>query len=976
MRHTTRIILVVLISAIFLWSCTGTDFNGPAAGGGGTPGTPSPTTPTPTTVQVSLSAAAIANGGTSTVTAIVTDASSVVMPNVSVTFSVISATAGTLTPSSAVTNASGVATSLFTATTVDTTATLRVSVTVGTSTISGSAPITIGTPAQVPTSIVVTLGSATIASSGNTTVSATVRDAVGAVISGVNVTFSVSNVASGSFTLGGTVATNVSGVATDTFTANAVNATVTITATIGTLNNSATLIIGTPPPPVPATMTLSSTPLSVDIQGMSTVSATLLTSTGTPASGSMVTFTITSGTTLGSFSATVSQVTITAVTNASGIASTTFYAGTSSGVVNIQSSATGVISQNVSLNITSSPASITVSATNPSLLNGQTTNLIATVRNALNNPVTDGTTVTFAITAGASNAGSLSTTTATTVNGIASITFTADASNSGSLVITATAGTTSSTVLITVSAAATQSIEFVSALPDLIGVSGSGGISNSLVTFIAMDTNGNPKAGVSVTFTLYGPTGATLAAPSGSTGTDGKVSANLQAGAVAGPARIVASTTLPGGSTISTSSGNISIGGGVPSDRWLSVAVNKFNLDGLTCNNVQSTLTVFIADRFGNYNILKGTSVSFAADSGAIDTSNITDALGVTTSVYRTQDPRPTDVAPAAWETAAGLFYVDGTGRTRNPRDGYISILVSTTGEEYFVDANADGVYELGETFTDLPEPFLDSNDNGVLDTGELFFDWPGGATGVPGATAGVYNNANGVWDARIPIFRNVNLVITGPPNFGPNTSRIQSASAGTGAVSIAPGATEIFYVYVSDINMNTPIAGTKITLASDDPAAKITLIGGSETVIDALSTGPQILTYAVKNTSTSAVPINPTLLASYDWPGTCGAIKTTISYAGTVTLRPVAPAAPSVTATAGPGAGNITLQWAPVTGATSYNLYWGTAPGLTTNLISGVTSPYVHGGRATGTTYYYAVTAVNTGGEGVKSGEVNIVAP
>jgi len=718
-------------------------------------------------------------------------------------------------------------------------------------------------------------------------------------------------------------------------------------------------------------MTLSSTPLTLNIQGQATVSATLLTSAGAPASGATVTFTITSGVTLGSFSATVSQLTITAVTNASGIASATFYAGTSSGVVNIQGSATGVTSQNVSLNITSDPASITVSATNPSLLSGQATNITAIVRNALNNPVTDGTAVTFAITAGATNAGSLSAASATTVSGVASVTFTADLLNGGSLVITATAGTASSTVLVTVSAAATQSIEFVSALPDVIGVSGSGTTASSLVTFVARDTNGSPKPGVSVSFTLFGPTGSTLAAPSGSTGSDGTVSANLQAGTVAGPARIVATTTLPGGGTISTSSGNISIGGGLPSDRFFSIAVDKSNLDGLTCNNVQSTITTYIADRFGNYNILEGTSVSFATDAGAIDASNVTDALGVTTSVYRTQAPGSTDVAPAAGEPS----YLDGT-RTRNPRDGYISIVVSTTGEEHFVDANANGLYDSGETFTDLPEPFLDSNDNGAPDIGELFFDWPGGTTGVPGATAGVYNNANTVWDPRIPIFRNVNLVITGPPNFGNNTSRIQSISSIFSDVTITAGESEIFDVYVSDINMNTPIAGTTISLAADDPAAKITLIGGSETLGDALSTGPSVLTYVVKNDTTSAKPISLRLLATYNWPGTCGTIRSTISYAGAVTLLPVPPAAPAITATAGPGAGNITLLWAPVIGATSYNLYWGTAPGLTTNLISGVTSPFIHTGRTTGTTYYYAVTAVNSGGEGLKSNEANAVAP
>jgi hypothetical protein len=330
-------------------------------------------------------------------------------------------------------------------------------------------------------------------------------------------------------------------------------------------------------------------------------------------------------------------------------------------------------------------------------------------------------------------------------------------------------------------------------------------------------------------------------------------------------------------------------------------------------------------------------------------------------------------VPPAAWETAAGLFYVDGTGRTRNPRDGYISIVVSTTGEEHFVDANANGVYDLGETFTDLPEPFLDSNENGAPDTGELFFDWPGGATGVPGATAGVYNNANGLWDARIPIYRHVNLVYTGPLHFSSNTSRIEGPAP---AVTLAPGSSAIFDVYVSDINMNTPIAGTKVSLTSDESAAKITLVGGSETVIDALSTGPSVVSYTVKNTSTSPEPILPTLLATYDWPGQCGAIKTTIGFAGSITLLPVPPAAPSLTATAGPGAGNITLQWAPVTGATSYNLYWGTAPGLTTNLISGVTSPRIHSGLTTSQPYYYTATSVNSGGEGLKSSEVSAVAP
>lgn len=63
-------------------------------------------------------------------------------------------------------------------------------------------------------------------------------------------------------------------------------------------------------------------------------------------------------------------------------------------------------------------------------------------------------------------------------------------------------------------------------------------------------------------------------------------------------------------------------------------------------------------------------------------------------------------------------------------------------------------------------------------------------------------------------------------------------------------------------------------------------------------------------------------------------------------------------------GAGQVTISWSPVTGATSYNIYWGTTTGVTTasTKISGVTSPYIHTGLISGSTYYYRVRANNSG--------------
>jgi alpha-tubulin suppressor-like RCC1 family protein/fibronectin type 3 domain-containing protein len=85
------------------------------------------------------------------------------------------------------------------------------------------------------------------------------------------------------------------------------------------------------------------------------------------------------------------------------------------------------------------------------------------------------------------------------------------------------------------------------------------------------------------------------------------------------------------------------------------------------------------------------------------------------------------------------------------------------------------------------------------------------------------------------------------------------------------------------------------------------------------------------------------------------------------------APGAPTgVTATAGNT--QVTISWNPVSGATSYNLYFGTSTGVTKatgTKTAAVTSPYAHTGLANGTTYYYVVTAANAGGESPESAQV-----
>jgi len=261
----------------------------------------------------------------------------------------------------------------------------------------------------------------------------------------------------------------------------------------------------------------------------------------------------------------------------------------------------------------------------------------------------------------------------------------------------------------------------------------------------------------------------------------------------------------------------------------------------------QATLSVFIADRFSNFNVLSGTQVSFFTEAGAVDTSASLDASGFATVTFRTQDPMPVDTPDSI-----------GALGTPNPADGHVTVIAVVRGEEGFVDVNANGVFDPGvDTFTgamDLGEPFIDANDNDVWDgpgctqigcdptaLGEFFVDTNAN---------GVYDGPNGVWDGpgctqagcnpSPYVWRALRLQFTG---------NIVNCSIAPTSISVADGSFQTFTFSVSDINRNAPVPGTTVTISTTAGA----LQGQTNfTVQDGISTGPFTGTFRLADAATA----------------------------------------------------------------------------------------------------------------------------
>ena len=379
------------------------------------------------------------------------------------------------------------------------------------------------------------------------------------------------------------------------------------------------------------------------------------------------------------------------------------------------------------------------------------------------------------ITFSASCGTTLPTTVTTNSEGIASTTYSASlATCAGSNVnITASAvGAPSVVGTIAVANSIATNIQFVSTTPQLIYLKGSTGTTQAQVVFKVLDSNGTPLQNQKVRLSLSNiSTGVTLntLGNAGSfdfaTDSAGLVSAAVFSGTV--PTSLNVTAVLLDSNNAKTSvfvnSNLLSVASGRPSQKSLSLSVEKLSIEGANTDGVTTNVTFSMADRQGNP-VPPGTQVNFVTESGVF----LPAACFVPPPIPATAS------SPAVPSSSCTVTLRSQGTRTLN---GRVSILAYTAGEEDFVDNNGNNIFDTGDTFTDLGRAFRDDNAqartgiNGVYDSGEFQVPRLGAAACVNGGGCA----GDGVWgeaDVRrqgIVVFATSGAVISAVSQTGNN---------------------------------------------------------------------------------------------------------------------------------------------------------------------------------------------------------------
>jgi len=259
-------------------------------------------------------------------------------------------------------------------------------------------------------------------------------------------------------------------------------------------------------------------------------------------------------------------------------------------------------------------------------------------------------------------------------------------STTDSIQVSVSGTTLTSALNLNLTSPAVSSVGFVSATPTTIFLKGSGYVENSNVKFKVNDANGNGVPEQLVEFELTTFTGGVLLDGQATkvtkkTDANGEVIVRINSGTVPTPVRVKATLV---GSTISTVSSSLAVAVGLPSQLNFSMSQGTINIEGYNHDGVPNTYTIIASDRLGNP-VPEGTAINFVAEGGQVQSSRLTtvaNGLSTTTANYLSSEPRPID--------------------------GRVTIVSYALGEESFLDANGNNIFDEGEDYQDLGDIFLD----------------------------------------------------------------------------------------------------------------------------------------------------------------------------------------------------------------------------------------------------------------------------
>lgn len=398
----------------------------------------------------------------------------------------------------------------------------------------------------------------------------------------------------------------------------------------------------------------------------------------------------------------------------------------------------------------------------------------------------------------------------TTTTGVATVTYVAMGC-SGDDVITATSAVNSQSLsasgTVTVAQATVGSIEFVSATPTNIALKGTGDASrpeSSTVVFRVKDASNGAVQGASVSFALNTTVGGiALTSTTATSDNQGLVQTVVNAGTVATSVKVTATVTSTT-QQISTQSSQLTVTTGIPTADSFSLAVKCFNIEGWDYDGVTTQVTARLGDRFQNP-VPDGTAVTFTAEGGNIQSQCTTQTTategGVCSVNFRSSNPRPSN--------------------------GRVTVFAKAIGEESFVDANGNGAFDNGESFTDLPEPYRDDNENGQYDVGEDFFDFnnnqsrdvPDGlfngvlCNDTSGRCGGTSTRSTGIGAQNI-------VILSGS---APTVTDAGGGSSLTSSYTISPNSAQGIQVWVRDLHGNVMPGGTTIALSASGAGLTVT---------------------------------------------------------------------------------------------------------------------------------------------------------